>query len=286
MQLITLTSDLGIKDHFVASIKARIFSTLKDVQIVDISHQVKAFDIAQASFYIKNCIDDFPDGTIHLIGVDCEPIINFGSQEHSSVPAILHYKNQYFVSNDNGIFSLIVGENQFESFWHVDDVLSNPSTFLFPIKKILVPIVAKIASGIKIDSFASKVERFNRKVRLNPITENNLIIGSVIHVDHFGNLISNIDRSLFDKFGKDVPFVIYFRRKEYYIDEISKNYSEVAAGERLALFNSSDLLEIAINRAASSLHGGAKELFGLNEGDTIRIEFSPKGSKETIDSLF
>lgn len=286
MQIITLTSDLGVTDHYLAVIKGSILSLVSDATIVDITHNVKAFDIAQASFFIKNCFESFPAGTIHLIGVDCEPILNFGAKEHSSIPAILLYKGHYFVSNDNGIFSLIVEEDQFEGFWTVDDVLSNPNAFLFPLKNILVPIVCKLAQKVDIKTFASEEERFNRKVTINPVIDSNLIIGNIIHVDHYGNLITNIDKELFERYGKDIPFTIYFRRKEYFIDEISKTYSEVPDGEKLALFNSNNVLEIAINRGTTSQHGGANALFGLGVGDSIRIEFSPRGSKDTLESLF
>lgn len=286
MQIITLTTDLGLNDHYVASVKGALLSQLGAVQVIDVSHQVKAFDIGQASYYVKNCFRDFPEGTIHLIGVDCEPIINFGNPQFSSIPAILKYKNHYFVSNDNGIFSLIVGEDDYEGFWHAEDLLSKPGIFHFPVKNLLVPLIAKIVQEKSIDSFAEAKERFNRKVTIQPTIEQFLIIGAVIHVDHYGNLITNIDRKLFHRFGENTPFTIYFRRKEYYIDEISATYSEVPPGEKLALFNSNDLLEIAINRGTSSQHGGANALFGLSLGDSIRIEFSPKGSKETLDSLF
>lgn len=286
MQIITLTSDLGTTDHYVASIKGAILSRISEVHLVDISHDVKAFDIAQASYFVRNCFENFPAGTIHLIGVDCEPVINFGSQQHSSIPAVLLYKGHYFVSNDNGVFSLIVGEDEFEAFWHVDDILSNPGAFQFPIRNLLVPVVCHIAQKTDVSSFASKVERFNRRVTINPVIENNLIMGNVMHIDHYGNLITNIDRKLFERFGKDIPFTIYFRRREYFIDQISNTYSEVPHGEKLALFNSNGMLEIAINRGATSQHGGANALFGLGINDTIRIEFLPKGSKETIESLF
>lgn len=286
MQIITLTTDLGQKDHYVASIKGSILSRTPAVQLVDVSHHVKAFDIAEASYYVRNCFESFPKGTIHLIGVDCEPIINFGSQQHSSIPAILKYKGHYFVSNDNGIFSLIVGEQTFEEFWHVDDILSNPLAFHFPLKNLLVPVVCNLVEKKKLSTFASKMEQFNRRVNINPVIDNNLIIGSIMHVDHYGNLITNIDKELFERMGKNVPFTIYFRKKEYFIDEISKTYSDVPHGEKIALFNSNNLLEIAINRGATSQHGGANSLFGIGLNDNVRIEFSPKGSKDTLESLF
>jgi S-adenosylmethionine hydrolase len=286
MQIITLTSDLGVSDYYVAAIKGAILSEVIDVHLVDVSHNIRAFDIAQASFFIRNCFENFPKGTIHLIGVDCEPIVDVESKENASVPAILEYKGHFFVSNDNGIFSLIVGEEKFDNFWIVDDVLSNPQAFIFPLKNILVPIVCKLAKQKEISSFATLESSFNRKFTMNPIVENHLIIGSIIHVDHYGNLITNIDKPTFERFGVDIPFTLFFRRKEYFIEEISKTYSDVPHGEKIALFNSNGFLEIAINRGATTLHGGATSLFGLHIGDAVRVEFFPKGSKDTIESLF
>jgi hypothetical protein len=286
MKIITLTTDMGLKDHYVASLKGSILSQLQDVHIVDVSHKVRPFDVSDAAYYLKSCLDDFPIGTVHLVGVEAEPVINFGSPSLSSLPAILFFKGQYIVANDNGVFSLIVGENEFESFWHIDDVMSNPSIFKFPSKNILVPAAVRLLKGEKIEKIASKVEQFKRMIALNPIVETNLIIGNVMHIDYYGNVITNIDQNLFSRFGENIPFTIYFRRKEYYIDVISTSYGEVAPSERVAFFNNNGLLEIAINKGAISGNGGASSLFGLSINDTIRIEFMPKGSVETLNSFF
>lgn len=286
MQIITLTTDMGLSDHYVAAIKGTLLKELNEVQLVDITHQVQAFDVSQAAYYLRACIEDFPKGTIHLVGINSEPVINYGSPRHSSIPAILCFKGQYIVSNDNGLFGLLVREDQFESAWHVDHILSNPEAFKFPAKNLLAPIAIKLAQGKKPAEFATEVESFNRLIAMNPIIEPNVIKGNVIHIDHFGNVITNIDKDLFERIGKDVPFTIFFRRKEYYIDEISGSYNEVPSGEKVAIFNSNDLLEIAINQGAKSRNGGASSLFGLNINDTIRIEFATPGSKETLNALF
>lgn len=107
-----------------------------------------------------------------------------------------------------------------------------------------------------------------------------------MHIDEYGNIITNIDKQLFERTGNDSPFIIYFKKKDYYVDTISGAYNEVPQGEKLALFNENDLLEIAINRGANKSTGGAEQLFGLHLGDMIRVEFTPKGSRETIDSFF
>lgn len=286
MQIITLTTDMGLSDHYVAVLKGTIFSLQPDVQIVDISHDVQAFDIAQAAFFINNCFRDFPQGTIHICGVDSEPMINFGSVQNSAFPSIMLYKGHYFVSNDNGFFGLLLKEEKPEAFWRMEDVLSNPNNFKFPTKNILIPAACKIAKGEEISGFATEMNEFRRAFTINAVLEENLIKGNVIHIDHYGNVITNVSRELFNRFGENTPFTIFFRRKEYFIDEISKSYNEVAPGEKVAIFNNNDLLEIAINRGAKNRNGGANTLFGLNIDDVIRIEFSPRGSKETLESLF
>ena len=121
---------------------------------------------------------------------------------------------------------------------------------------------------------------------MNPVIEKNLIRGNVLHIDHYGNVITNIDKSTFYRIGENIPFTIFFRKKEYHIDIISKTYNDVSPGERLAFFNNNDLLEIAINKGANSRNGGASNLFGLDINDIVRIEFSPKDSKSTLDELF
>ena len=276
---------MGLTDHYVAALKGTIFSLQPDVQIVDISHDVQAFDVAQAAFFLNNCFRDFPKGTIHICGVDSEPVVNFGSAQHSAFPSVLVFKGHYFVSNDNGFFGLLLKEEKADSFWRLDDVLSNPNLFRFPTKNILVPAACRIAAGQELSAFASESE-FKRAFTINAVIEENLIKGNVIHIDHYGNVITNVSRDLFNRFGENTPFTIFFRRKEYFIDEISNAYNDVVAGEKVAIFNNNDLLEIAINRGAKSRNGGANTLFGLNIDDVVRIEFTPRGSKETLESLF
>lgn len=286
MQVITLTTDMGITDHYVASLKGTIFRLAPTVQIVDITHDVLAFDVAQAAYFVGNCFTDFPEGTIHVIAVDSEPLINFGSAQDGAFPAIMLYKGHYFISNDNGFFSLLLKEDKPEKFWRLDDVLSNPNAFRFPAKNILVPAACRLANGETIDSIASEFKEYRRSFTINAVIEHNLIKGNVIHIDHYGNAITNVTKELFDRVGKDTPFTIFFRKKEYFIDEISPAYNAVTAGEKVAIFNNNNLLEIAINRGAKSRNGGASTLFGIDVNDVIRIEFDPRGSKETLDSLF
>lgn len=286
MQIITLTTDLGSTDHYVAALKGTILSNAPHVTLVDISHQVTAFSILQASYYVSNCFLDFPEGTIHLIGVNSEPIIHLSQDELSCYPSILKFKGHYFVSTDNGFFSLLTQNESHEGFWRIDDVLSNPNLFKFPSKNLLAPAASKLANQVPISSFATENEAFQRMLRLHPVMEGFQLKGSVLHIDHFGNVITNISKSLFYEFGKNEKFILYFRKKEYSINEISSSYQDVPKGEKVALFNSNNYLEIAINHGSKDRSNGASSLLGIGVNDAVRIEFQPKGSVASLNELF
>jgi len=286
MPIITLTTDMGLKDHYVAAIKGAILSHIDQIQIIDITHEVQSFSILQATFVLQNCFQEFPKGTVHIMGVNSEPMINLMNDSLSSYPAIMKYKDHFFISNDNGFFSLLIGEDEHQGFWRIDDVLSSKNVFKFPAKNILVPAACKISSGVAIDSFSSEFEDFQKAYTFQPVFEENVIKGNVIHIDHFGNLITNITRDHFNKFDKEIPFTIFFRRKEYFIDAISVSYSDVPKGEKVAIFNSNNYLEIALNQGATDRRNSATALFGMSINDIVRVEFTPRGSKDTLESLF
>lgn len=285
MQIITLTTDMGVRDHYVAAIKGAIYRLSPTAAIVDVSHTVKPFDIAEAAYYLSCCFEEFPEGTVHVVGVDSEPMINFSGSE-GSFPSILFFKGHYFISIDNGFFGSFLQDQQADAFYRIDDVLSRPDLFKFPTKNMLVPAACRILNGDLVDTFASPFPSFKKAFALSAVIETNLIKGNVVHIDNYGNLITNVHQTLFERFGKETPFTIYYRNREYHIDEISATFNSVPSGEKVAIFNNNGLLEIAVNRGANLSNGGAEKLFGVRIGDVIRIEFTPRGSRNTLESLF
>ncbi len=286
MQIITLTSDTGIQDHYIASIKGAILKEIPEFQIIDISHSIGAFDVANAAFQLRCCYNDFPKGTIHLIGVDSEPMIvppEYSDQESfvPSYPTIMKFDDQYFVSNDNGFFGAFLDERTPQELWRYEIDGSNLSELKFPMKNCFVKIAGFLNKGEKLDSFAKKVNTYKKALIPKALIEELLIRGMVIHIDSFGNLITNVTREDFDRFPSDAPFTIRFH-SSYFIDAISETYNQVQNGERVAIFNENDYLEIAVNRGATTTTGGADRLFGVKLRDTIRIEFEPAGSKKTL----
>lgn len=286
MDIITLTTDMGISDYYVAALKAKIIHTNPDVNIIDISHHISPFKIEQAAYVLINCINDFPEGTVHIIGVDAEPLINFRNPEESLYPTIIRYKKQYFIGVDNGFFSLLTANKTPEEIWRLDDVLSHPGLMNFPTKNIFVPAACKIINKEPLKSFSTPVKTIRKALSRSPVIDGNILRGAVHYIDHYGNIITNISKADFEKVGKNVPFVIYFRKKEYYIDKISTGYNEVPHGEKVAIFNDGGLLEIAINKGTTGNGGSASTLLGLHLGDIVRIEFIPRGSRETLESMF
>ena len=239
MPIITLTTDLGLKDYYVSSIKATILNQYPAATIVDISHDVPKFDIAQAAFMVKNAMKEFPAGTIHILGVKPEA--------SAATPHIAMYINgQYFIGADNGIFSLIFDQDPEK----VVELTINQDTDLltFPTKNIFVKAACHLARGGTLEIIGGPKD-------------------AVIQRSLFRAVVTNINEKLFREVGKGKPFTIYFRESRYKIHQIVKSYNQIEEGDSLALFGATGYLEIAINS------GNASQLLGLNINETIRIEF-------------
>jgi S-adenosylmethionine hydrolase len=285
MAIITLTTDFGTSDHYVAVLKALILKSNPAQIIVDINHEIRPFDIIHGAITLKHMYHEFPLGTIHIIGINAEPEINFNNPEESMMPCIVKHNGHYFVGNDNGIFSLIFGGKQPDEIYEISE-LSSPDLLVFPPKTILVPTALKILEGIPLDEIVTKKDKVRRALSISPVIETHTIKGIIVHVDHYGNLMTNITKDEFQRVGGTFNFKIRFRSGSYIIEEISYGYNEVPQGEKLAIFNDFGYLEIAINKGVVGNGGGASGLFGMKINDPITIEFFPPGSKQTLESLF
>jgi len=257
MAIITLTTDLGDKDIYQAALKGSILKLLPAVSIVDITHSVAAFNVQQAAFILKNSYYYFPEGAVHLIGIDT--VFN----EQTRYLAV-KYKNHFFVGADNGIFSLMFSDAPDEM---VELNIMQDLKFLhFPLADIFVKAAVHMAKGGKLTEIGLPVSSIENKMNLQPVIEKNLIKGVVIYIDSFQNVITNITKEFFNRIQQGRQFTLYFKRNET-ITHLSWHYNEVPEGEKLCLFGISDHLEIAINK------GNASGLLGLNLGDSVIIDF-------------
>jgi len=277
MAIITLTSDMGLKDYYVASVKGAILSQLPEAIIIDITHDIPPFDIATASFVIRNTYRDFPKGTAHIIGVNPEADIN----THHMV---VEHDGHFFIGADNGIFSLLF-DREPEKIVELN-INQDSDELTFPTKHIFVKAACHLARGGTPEIIGRVTENMQRRQLFRAVVEENVIRGTVIYIDSYGNVITNITESLFKEVGRGRPFTIYFRRAAYDIHTIHKTYHEVPEGEKVALFSASGYLEIAINKGVEGSGGGANKLFGLKVADTVRVEFDDNPAPTEADSLF
>lgn len=257
MGIITLTTDLGYKDFYQAALKGSLVRMYPAARIIDISHEIPPFDIRHAAFVIKNAFPHFPDNSVHLIGIDS--VFNKNTRYIA-----LRYKNHYFVGADNGIFSLIM-EGKAQEIVEIN-LIQDLKYLHFPLTDIFAKAASHLAKGGKLKEIGDPIDSTVERTVIQPVIENDSLRGSVVFVDSFGNVVSNISKELFNKFQKNRDFVLSFRRNET-IRQMSWHYNEVPEGEKLCLFGISNYLEIAINK------GNASQLLGLNQGDIIRVDF-------------
>ncbi|HHC79827.1 MAG TPA: hypothetical protein ENK46_08085 [Flavobacteriia bacterium] len=275
MSLITLTTDFGIKDHFVGAVKGAIYAELNDARIVDISHHISPFHITETAYILKNAYQNFPKGSIHIIGVDSELSI-----ENKHIALLLD--GHYFICPDNGIISMIASEIRPEKI--VEITIHNNIITSFNVLDVFVKVACHIARGGTLEVIGKKIEGYKQLKEVHPFIndERNQIIGSVIYIDNYGNIISNISKKLFNDIGKGRSFEVIARN--YIFDKILQKYNEIVNydipienrqddGKKLAIFNSANYLEIAIYKSNLKTVGGASTLLGLNYRDTITVRF-------------
>jgi len=276
MPIVTLTTDFGEKDHYVGAVKGSIYSELNEVRIVDISHSISPFHITEAAYVIQNAYSSFPKGSIHIIGIDSE--LN-PENRHIAVELDGHY----FICANNGIISMLASEIRPAKIVEInihDRLASN-----FPVLDVFVKVACHLARGGTLEVIGKTITDIKELTGIRPVVnaEGNQILGNVIYIDNYGNVISNINKTLFDEVGKGRKFKITARTANF--SSVFKHYSDainfdVAAdrreedGKKLALWNSSNYLELAIYKSNPKTVGSASSLFGLEYLDTVTVNFS------------
>lgn len=264
--IITLTTDYGTRDSFVASMKGVILKTHPQVQMIDITHEIAPQDIWEAAFTLKSVYSQFPKGTVHLAVVD--PGVGSGRR-----PLIVVTEGYYFVGPDNGLFSLIYGDAERLRVHHITAghyFIANPGP-TFHGRDIFAPVAASLTKGVPSGNFGDEITDF---VKLNvpvPKRAENNIDGHVVHADRFGNAITNITykdlQSLIPEGGKMGPVSVTIMGKE--IKGMKKFYAEAAPGELGAIINSSGQLEIFLFRQ------NARTALAVKRGEAVRLTVNP-----------
>ena len=270
MAVITLTSDMGTRDHYVAALKASILTQAPEVSIVDISHDILPFSTVQASFVIRNCWKDFPKGTVHVIGINAD-----ASEE--SQHKIVSVDGHYFIGADNGIFALLFDKKP-DRIYELN-LNQDSDDLTFPTKNLFIKAACHLTRGGTPEVIGKEIESVRQAEDFRATVAENIIKGNVVYIDNYGNVVTNISHSLFKEIGRGRDFLIISKRASMDIRKIHNGYNQVSEGEKVALFGSSGFLEIAINKGAPRNGGGANCLFGLKLNDIVRIEFNANQSR-------
>ena len=257
-RIITLMTDFGTSDHYVGVMKGVILNINPHAQIVDITHTIPPQDIYGAAFLIDSAYRYFPTGTVHLIVVDP----GVGSERRAIV---CQTQTAYFVCPDNGILTHILRN---EELIHTVTV-ENTAYFLpqisntFHGRDIFSPVAAHLSRGVSIDKLGNPVTNPVQLPIPKPAVSNEEIVGHVIWIDSFGNLITNISHEILESLAGRNNVVICAGIAK--IDRLNHSYAESAVGEPLAIIGSANRLEISINQ------GDAAQVLGLKRGDAITV---------------
>ena len=265
MAVITITSDYGTRDHYVAALKGALHRELETPQIVDVTHQVEAFNLVEAAFILRNAYHHFPEGSIHLLCVDEEAL---PGKAHLAMAQNGHY----FIAADNGLLSMINPDYKPDQLVAID--LRNAPE-LTSARDIFARVAAHLERGGKIDLLGRTVSEMKQAALPQPVVRENgkFLIGSVIYVDRFGNLVTNLHEKQVAEIGKGRNLIISLSKGRKIKKILGHYYEEVTDGKLIAIFNASGLLEIAIFKSGSDTLGGATDLLGMGLNDQVNIEF-------------
>ena len=275
MAIITLTTDYGNKDYSVSSLKAKLISNIDNIRIVDITHNISPFNLAEAGYVLEGAFSDFPKGTIHILSVDSEL-----TPENRHI-AIM-YEGCFFIGADNGVFSLIFRDKKPDQIVEIN-IHSNYNNNI-SADELFVKVASHIKRSGPLNVVGTEIEKIKEITNLRPVInkEINQILGSVIYIDNYGNVVTNITEKLFKEISKTRPFIINARNVKF--SKVYKNYSDAIDfslekkdreedGKKIAIFNNLGYLQLCIYRSNPQTVGSASTLFGLNYRDVVSIQF-------------
>ena len=265
MPIITLLTDFGLEDEYVGVMKGVILSINPSAKIVDISHQVNPQNLMQAALIVQSAYPYFPSGTIHVVVVD--PGVGGGRDI-----LVVEAGKQRFVAPDNGVLSLLLERQDPVSV----TLIQNPDYYLKPVSRtfhgrdIFAPVAAHMSNGIDLKQLGPPADPdkiFHLHVPRSQISNTGELLGEIVAIDHFGNLMTNIDEDRLESFcpqrNQDKVLV---GLEKCQITGISSSYDRAAPNMPLAIIGSRGYLEIAVNK------DNAEKYFSANIGDTVRLK--------------
>jgi len=259
MKVITFLSDFGLTDGYVGSVKGAIFSNFPEARIIDITHEIKPFQIKEAAYILMSYYAFYPKDTVHLTVVDP----GVGGKR---APLIVKTANYYFVGPDNGLFSYLFQKEAYTAYEINIEIFDANISSTFHGRDIFAPVAAKLARGVKPEllahPFQSKPVDFAKHIS----DKQQDFEANIISIDRFGNVIT--DFSVFEFEAQSKKQIKNVKIGDLTLNSIKRTYSDVKVGELLALWGSAGFLEISINK------GNAAEHLNCQVGDSnIKISF-------------
>jgi S-adenosyl-L-methionine hydrolase (adenosine-forming) len=261
--IITLITDWSNNDHYFSALQGKLLSQLPEARIINLSNHIPVFGIVQASFILRNSFFLFPEGTIHIVGVNCE-----ASDENPHV--VVSHEGHFFIGADNGIFGLVFNDKPYKAIRLPLKITTFPELDVFADAAIF------LAGGGNISTLGEPFNQLYLPALLRPTIDNSIINGSVIYIDSYENAITNITKEVFERVGQGRRYEILVQSNYNKISKINTFYNETSNGELLAIFNSSGLLEIAIYK------GSAAGLLNLRQNATVRVRFFDTPEREEL----
>ena len=258
--LITFSSDFGLDDWFVGVVHGVIFERCPEARVIDLTHQIPPGDLERAAFVVEAATPDFPVDTVHLVVVD--PGVGTGRRALA-----VRSRGHLFVGPDNGVFEWALGGPDVDAREITESTLfRSPLSQTFHGRDVFAPVAAALADGFPLSKVGPPVRDPVRLPGLAPRRSDGELIGRVVHVDRFGNVLTNVtERDLADGFVSVPPGRLEVEAGGRIIRGLSHSYGEAAIGQLLALVGSSGRLEIA------QVGGDASHRLGLGVRDEVRI---------------
>ncbi len=255
--IITLTTDFGLSDHFVGTMKGVILGIHPAAQLIDISHGVQPYDIADGAFTIAQAYRYFPKKTIHVVVVDP----GVGSTRR---PLLAEMAGQYFIAPDNGVLSMIFAREK-PKVRHItaEKHFLHPVSRTFHGRDVFSPVAAHLAAGVTPAQFGKRIDVYLRASFDKPAqTGQHTWTGTILKADHFGNLATNFH---VDQFPAIRTHAFSLQAGRRAITRLALTFSECAPGELFVIVGSSGYLEVAASE------GSAAKLLGCGAGSPVEL---------------
>jgi S-adenosyl-L-methionine hydrolase (adenosine-forming) len=257
--IITLLTDFGGSDYFVGAMKGVILSLNPDATIVDITHEIPPQDIESGAFNLLSCYRDFPKGTIHVAVVDP----GVGSDRRA---IIIECADQFFVGPDNGLFSWICEREQNWTATHVTNqrFFRHPVSNTFHGRDIFAPVAAALSLGQRPSEFGTSFTDIVSLESLEPLAINESTIGGrIIHIDRFGNCVTNFTRATLESRGAATSWRITLNDRE--IGSRRQFFADAGPDELFTIIGSAGFIEICVR------NGSAANSMNVQRGQSVQL---------------